>query len=53
MPQGTPRAVEVRLQYLEVELERRLLTHERPLRTFLRIHGIPWGALLSGGPWRG
>jgi hypothetical protein len=39
--QGTPGAVELRLLYLEFELERRLLAHERALKTFLlRSRGI-------------
>jgi hypothetical protein len=41
--QGTPGAVELRLLYLEFELERRLLAHERALKTFLlRSRGIIW-----------
>jgi len=35
LPQGTPGAVELRLVYLEFELERRLLAHERALRKSL------------------
>jgi hypothetical protein len=34
-PQGSPEAVELRLIYLEFELESRLLAHERALRKFL------------------
>ena len=39
MPQGTPGAVELRLVYLEFELERRLVGHERVLKTFLESSG--------------
>jgi hypothetical protein len=35
VPQGTPGAVELRLLYLEFELERRLVAHEQTLKTFL------------------
>jgi hypothetical protein len=35
LPQGTPGAVELRLVYLEFELERRLLAHEKALRKSL------------------
>ena len=40
MPQGTPGAVELRLVYLEFELERRLGGHERVLKTFLESSRI-------------
>jgi hypothetical protein len=41
VPQGTPEAVELRLLYLEFELERRLLAHERALKVFLsRSRGL-------------
>jgi hypothetical protein len=41
VPQGTPGAVELRLVYLEFELERRLGGHERVLKTFLESSRIP------------
>jgi hypothetical protein len=41
VPQGTPGAVELRLVYLEFELERRLVGHERVLKTFLEGSRIP------------
>jgi hypothetical protein len=41
VPQGTLGAVELRLVYLEFELERRLVGHERVLKTFLESSRIP------------
>jgi hypothetical protein len=41
VPQGTPDDVELRLVYLEFELERRLVGHERVLKTFLASRRIP------------
>ena len=40
VPRGTLGAVELRLVYLEFELERRLLDHERALKTFLGSRGL-------------
>ena len=40
LPHGTPGAIELRLVYLEFELERRLLDHERALKTFLGNRGL-------------
>ena len=41
MPQGTLEFDVLRLVYLEFELERRLVGHERVLKTFLESSRIP------------
>jgi hypothetical protein len=41
VPQGTPGVIELRLVYLEFELERWLVGHERVLKTFLERSRFP------------
>lgn len=41
VPPGSPGALELRMVYLEFELERRLVAHEQALEAFLRSRRVP------------